>query len=568
MTTLPRLQFNVSHVRGTRRPELCLPVLALALAACTPLRLAPADTVLRRHAVFVGSQGNAKHALTETEATTRDVSTDEPMSNAEYRAYVDSIIATIRADTSDTVLIYIHGGRVGLKDGAEQSAALRPAIRASNYYPLFIVWDASQWTSLGWHLGRYHRGLDYRGVGRFVMPPFTLTSDLVMAVGRSPFTLGHQLADICRGAMRIGRHGGRPSDASCPLVGPDREERKRLQPIETVTRAGAVAARGQARGQMVQAPQPGGATIDSMVVSWGEYHLPWYDATYRGLTSVLYLPIKFPLGVVVDGLGSGAWDDMVRRTTAMFRPGEELRGSDPSGLPPARRPSGAVGVLMEALQKMAADDAAAPRPREWRFILAGHSMGAIVANRILREYPNLPVIRIQYLAPASSISDIETSVIPYLRRRTDATFLLGTLQPFAEAGELQSPKPIGLLADVFVPRGSLLEWIDDYFENSRSPFDRRAGKWRNIALGFHLFPDSVRARVTIKSFGVGDSLDAGTPFFRHPARHGEFNKPELRFWCRDFWNVTRQGNTRPATFSVLEAKRAIQPSQPGCTPPR
>jgi pimeloyl-ACP methyl ester carboxylesterase len=192
-------------------------------------------------------------------------------------------------------------------------------------------------------------------------------------------------------------------------------------------------------------------------------------------------------------------------------------------------------------------------------ILAGHSMGAIVVNRILREYPDLPVVRVQYLAAAASLADVESSVVPVLRRRPDATFEHATLHPYAEAGELQNPRPVGYLADVFVPRGSLLEWIDNYFENSRSPFDRRAGKWRNVALGLHVFPDSVRARVTVKAFGVGDPLDRGTRFAREPAKHGSFGDPDLRFWCRDFWAVRREGTGSPEV--KLVERRA---EQPGC----
>jgi hypothetical protein len=555
---------RVDHFSIVGRVMVAVSVTSL-LGACR-LHLAPADSVLRRHAVFVGSEGNAKHALTEAQAKARDIDTDEPMAGAEYRAYVDSIIAAMRAGNRDTILLYIHGGRVGLQSGATESMALLAPISASGYYPLFIVWDASQWTSLGWHLGRYHRGLDYKGVGRVFMPPFQLASDLVTGIGRSPFTLAHQTADLCRGVMGVIRRGGEPSDASCPLVGPDREERKRLRRIEGPTRAASVAARGANRGNKMPSPENPARTRDPLTVSWGEYHLPWYEQTYRGITGLLYLPIKLPIGVLLDGLGTGAWDDMVRRTTAMFRPGSELRGADIAGeLPPGRTPSGAAGVLLEAIQRMTAKDSA-DGTRKWSVILAAHSMGAIVGNRILREYPNLPIDRIQYMAAASSIADVESSVIPHLRRRKTATFQLGTLQPFAEAGELQTSKWGWILPDVFIPRGSLLEWIDDYLENSRSPFDRRAGKWRNVALGLHLFPDSVRSRVTIKAFGVRDPIDSGTLYEKHPARHGEFNDAKLGFWCRDYWRVTRDGTAPVVAFGVWEVKTGTELEQPGCPP--
>jgi len=342
---------------------------------------------------------------------------------------------------------------------------------------------------------------------------------------------------MCRNTMRIARRSGRPSDASCPWIKPDVEERARLTPIADSTRATRVVRRVEEKRASPTGRARTTSSADSLGVSWGDYRLSTGEQIYRASTSVLFLPIKFPLGVLVDGLGTGAWDDMVRRTTAMFRPGTELCGPAGSGLPSARSPSGGAGRFLTALE---AKINANPR-REWRIILVGHSMGAIVANRILREYPTLPIIRVQYLASAASIADVESSVIPYLRRRPDATFETATLHPFAETGEYQSPKPIGKLADVFVPRGSLLEWIDDYFENARSPFDRRSGKWRNMALALHIFPEDVRNRVTIKAFGVGDPIDAGTRFAQHPARHGEMADASLRFWCRDYWAVRHVG---------------------------
>jgi hypothetical protein len=129
------------------------------------------------------------------------------------------------------------------------------------------------------------------------------------------------------------------------------------------------------------------------------------------------------------------------------------------------------------------------------------------------------------------------------------------LHPYSEARETN-------YWDV-IPRGSLLEWIDDYFENARSPFDRRSGKWRNMALGLHVFPEDVRARVTIKAFGVGDSLDAGTRFARHPARHGELSDASLRFWCRDFWAIRHAGSP---VYALEESGTERKPggAQKGC----
>ena len=55
-----------------RRSAACgLAAALLGPSACAPLALAPGQEGLRRHAIFVGSTGDAKHALTPAEARSR-----------------------------------------------------------------------------------------------------------------------------------------------------------------------------------------------------------------------------------------------------------------------------------------------------------------------------------------------------------------------------------------------------------------------------------------------------------------------------------------------------------------
>ncbi len=62
----------------------------------------------------------------------------------------------------------------------------------------------------------------------------------------------------------------------------------------------------------------------------------------------------------------------------------------------------------------------------------------------------------------------------------------------------------------FGPRGSLLGWIDQIFENPRSIQDRRAGKWYNIIRSARIFPRNVRDRVFIRKYRL-NSAERGTP---------------------------------------------------------
>lgn len=546
-----------------RRSMLLFLVAALSsvVSGCAH-RLAPGQESLRRHAIFVGSTGDAVDALTVAQARIEGRATDAPLDSVRYNIYVDSLIAAIEASGKDTVLLFVHGGRVGLQAGADRSFAMTTAIEASNYYPVFILWDASQWTSVGWHLWRYRFGRDFGKVWGPITAPLVLGTDFALGVLRAPWTLLHQTADYCRTSMRLFADNGRPSDASCYFTPTDWRERRKLRRVEDSTQADVVAQKFLS-GAAIRTP------TDSMQVSWGEYHLTRREDWYRRLTTAPLVPVKLAVGaLVIDAFGVGAWDDMVRRTDAMFRPERELLSLGGTGVPRGRRPSGATGVLLTKLSAMFRADslrqdslnADGTTRRYKNLTLVGHSMGTIVVNRILREYPDLPVARVQYLAAAATLGDVESSVIPMLRRRPNATFEHATLHPYAESGEKQ-----GKVLDLFVPRGSLLEWIDNHLEKSRSPFDRRAGKWRNVALALHIFPDSVRSRVTIKAFGVGDPQDDGTRFFRAPAKHGAFDELQLRFWCRDFWSIVNAGTGSPTEKMELTGADPTPASgQAGC----
>ncbi len=108
------------------------------------------------------------------------------------------------------------------------------------------------------------------------------------------------------------------------------------------------------------------------------------------------------------------------------------------------------------------------------------------------------------------------------RRHGPTEFWLLTLHPLADAGEAYFE-----LADL-PARGSLLEWIDDWYTSASHPLDRTSGKWNHVIPAIHLF-EPVMSQVHFKAFGVdGDSL---------PQRHGDFN--DCPFWLRDFWHPER-----------------------------
>ena len=125
------------------------------------------------------------------------------------------------------------------------------------------------------------------------------------------------------------------------------------------------------------------------------------------------------------------------------------------------------------------------------------------------------------MGAACSVREFADSVVPYLVNNEASRFYNLCLHPTAEALEI----PYRIVE--FLPRGSLLEWIDNLFSAPHTLMDRTLGKWNNALQATHIIPESARERVTIKAFGVGYNQDK-------PQMHGQFN--DLNFWEDDVLN--------------------------------
>lgn len=111
--------------------------------------------------------------------------------------------------------------------------------------------------------------------------------------------------------------------------------------------------------------------------------------------------------------------------------------------------------------------------------------------------------------------------------------LNGMLHPRVELGEVQW-KFLDL-----VPRGTLLEWIDDYLTSPETPLDRTAGKWANMAAMQYIVPKAVRERITLKGFAHRDERDRGTFLFAGVNSHGAFSDSRFGFWRDATWCLLR-----------------------------
>lgn len=461
---------------------MLVPVLAalIQVAACsTPLRVevpAPAPVansvdLLRRHSVFADREGRPIRILEESQDGA------PTLTDAEYGSELSRMMNALEADRPTRIVISIHGGLIGKGEAAEQNLATLQAVRAFNdstgtrIYPLFLNWRSGLFDSYTEHAWRLRSGRrPWWG------PPTSVGQvpvDLAIGVARTPMTVGTQILNV-PGTLWWGEDY--------------RDAYDRL------------------RSQFGDSTEP--------AVSLGEYR-PAFDLWITLLT-VVTSPTRL-LVPFVDGVGRPAWDAMKRRTATVFRRPDEFEAENAGaeGFVPR---SGAFGVFLDSLAI-----------RAWRWqqvpevVLVGHSMGAIVANRILQQYPSLPVMRIVYMAGAASIQDTFDAVVPFLEMNPRVCFYNLTLHPRAEARE----QFLGWLG----PGGSLLEWIDGYLEQVNTPVDRVVGKFENVVVASHLLPEGIRNRVHIKGFEV-------SPDQPKPRRHGQFNDGDVPYWTSDFWRTS------------------------------
>jgi pimeloyl-ACP methyl ester carboxylesterase len=237
------------------------------------------------------------------------------------------------------------------------------------------------------------------------------------------------------------------------------------------------------------------------------------DRILIGAQYFLTYPIRAVTVPFIQGFGTPGWENMKRRDAFVFA--RILRPYDRYLSPPREYAErGAGRALMEKLKDRI------PEQGKWKtengrvgpmqITLVGHSMGTLVMNHLLEAFPEMYFDRIIYMAAACSIEDFENIVLPYLRMHPDTKFWGFSLAKVDEAREQ------GVI-DLY-ERGSLLVWIDNLFEDVRTPWQRRFGKARNLERYYKLPPGFDHTRVCIVSY-KGRSGE--------PRKHGDFSKPDL-----------------------------------------
>ena len=396
----------------------------------------------------------------------------------EFPTHIDNIINAIFSpeDARRTnVLIFIHGG-LNTFDDRTQRAILHSYLisqatigNGERYYPLFINWPSGLDETYWEQISNIRQG-DEKARAIVTFPLYFL-SDLMQGFARLPATW----------------------------------EKTNFREIGT-----------KIFGDIKEKCDAEGDFPETIICEEKHDRDLWVRAK-RVATFIPLYPIRLFASLPVDSFGKTAWVNMLRRTQTMLRNPEEFKYRNKSFV--IKEEFNGTGHLAIFLRELGARLKTEP---EYSLTLIGHSMGAIIANQIIRAFPDLPYKNLVYMAAACSILDFEHSVIPVLlkaKEKQDIHFYNLSLDPHAEAREY-TVKGLG-------PTGSLLEWIDDFYTDPPTLRDRTLGKWRNIVVAKRMFPKKALHRMTFKVFNWDED--------HSPIQHGDFTELKRCYWDPVFW---------------------------------
>ena len=493
------------------------------------------------------------------------------LAQEEYERYLKQLFAELEKHPPDPamgkrkVMIFVHGGLNSARDSLERAGKLRTQMQNDGYYPIFVVWDSSLFSTFIDSLFLVRQGrLAYdrypvtewlmNSVESVMSPATTLEEDYswlkkkkryswLPGILTSPPIL---IRDAVRGVVRgiwdtlllrfgiiladwpsirtrepattrvLGKIMG-PDDSQydprCARVGMTKRSKKLQCQYDRIL-----------RGE----PDDNVTADEIFPIAEGKDQRAGYEKALNTLSLLAGSPLGLLSTMVIDFGGPGAWDMMLRRTALQFHTDMDFAATNP------RMPAhGAIALLLARLQSYIKERS---KREDWEITLVGHSMGTIVLNHMVRLYgdsfraDHLPMFdKIVYLAAACSLRDYQDAVFPYLKTYTKEDI---------NNPRVEEPKVYHLMlhesADLQeqhyweLSRGSLLLWIDELFTNPQYQLDRVAGRYSNFIEAIHLTPGEVRSRISIKAANYGKKVKT-----TDPQHHGDFTA--FPFWKEEFW---------------------------------
>lgn len=324
------------------------------------------------------------------------------------------------------IMIFVHGGLNSYADSFDRMKAMLPTddkmdgLNRTCYYTIFVNWNSHLMDSIADDLFRLRFGKPNPIVSSFSWP-FVVAGRLVGSAADVPVSLMHNGDTIVEAGIGAYEQG---------------------DPLHCIFGDGMV-------------------------------HLP---------LQVLYT-VTIPL---LESFGTPAWEIMKRR--AQLAVASRLTIQTDVVLSYARGQEREIheGAARTLVRRLNANLERTDKGWSWKqkgnsvpveVTLVGHSMGAMVLGRLLSvlEEFDLPIRRIIYMAPAAPIDEVEQFVIPYVKGHGQTEFSVFVLNRRDETREIAWGG--GLF---FMPRGSLLAWIDTFLESETTVGQATAGRMKNL----------------------------------------------------------------------------------------
>jgi len=386
------------------------------------------------------------------------------------------------------ILIYIHGGLNSYKDTNERVFKYAAKIMTDGKkYPIFISWPSDTFDTYFEQVTSIREGHKRRNEKIFA--PFVLASDILQSIARMPRNWYYQLYDDYKIITDSPKHWK-------------------------------IAI--QNKKEFCNEINKNEYNCAGIKFRYSQFYSYGYEPYKRWLIEIVSLVPRLTIGTIGAGgeMGIKAWKNMKRRTNNFFLPQKSFSESENGKFMAGK-------YFFEQFFKRS-------RINDYRVTLIGHSMGAFVINKTLRtretwrKHPNV-LNEIVYLGAACSINDAILSVFSTLShinrkkgREKPLKFYNLMLNRIAEITE----ENIMYIA----PKGSLLTYIDQYYEIPETPLYRTLGSEINVLYSLPTLINILGKNAKYVEFKAFDRFPGYIP-----STHGELGR--VNFWEKEYWDA-------------------------------
>jgi len=426
------------------------------------------------------------------------------------------------------LLIFVHGGLNTYHSSFERMKRMLSDGRTDAftcYYPIFINWESGLFSSMTDDLFRLRFGRPSLGVG-IVTSPFVIAARLISSVAALPMSLIHNgdtMEETLSGAAEQG-------DPGYCIVG----DAVFYLPFQAMYVATMPLVEGFGRPAWEVMKRRAELAVASRLVDGPEDRDVYVAKVYQAVNPMRGAKKAEPKAQETEGA--------IRTLARKLREHIRHNGKEWFWLeePPPPAPDQSPNQMPSKTAPSIDRSKAVPV----EITLVGHSMGAVLLNRLVSVLDNeegakrgdlpMPVSRIIYMAPAAPVNELEDFMVPYLHYNTTAQFWMFLLNRRDETREIPYN---GALA--FVPRGSLLTWIDSYLEAETTVGQATSGRMRNVR-EYYTLEASPKRRGTVNCLTPSWDAEHGPP-------------PELRPIKAQYRKLL--ASTPPATVDLQDQGR-------------